>query len=182
MATWKTHNVQLANFDVTSFACHLVLFGRALGCLFGQHLMLRKHSRDAKVVSRNEWRTLWTHRLSGHDAAAAAFSHVVRNGTAGSHVVRATSSTTVSSDLQARKRSGITKNDGSILSPESRLATAIREMKLWRDCRVVVVNFPCQCFPTNSYDVISRSVLRRPAATVINFHPATGQTTSGKCR
>ena len=58
----------------------------------------------------------------------------------------------------------------------------MREMKLWRDCRVEVVNFPCQFFPTNSYDVISSSVRRRPAATVINFHPPTGQTTSGKCR
>ena len=44
------------------------------------------------------------------------------------------------------------------------------------------VNFPSQFFRTTSYDVISSSVRRRPAATVINFHPATRQTTSGKCR
>src|SRR5436305_7930598 len=58
----------------------------------------------------------------------------------------------------------------------------MREMKLWRDCRVVVVNFACQFFPTNSYDVISGSCRRGPGATVTNFHPASGQTTSGKCR
>src|SRR5262245_36232548 len=42
-------------------------------------------------------------------------------------------------------------------------------------------SFPLQFFRTNPYDMISRSC-RRPAATVINFHPATGQTTSGKWR
>src|SRR5262245_47298659 len=41
---------------------------------------------------------------------------------------------------------------------------------------------PCQFFRTNPYDVISSSCFRRPAAPAINFHPATGQTTSGKCR
>ena len=47
--------------------------------------------------------------------------------------------------------------------------------------RGFAVSFPLQFFRTNPYDVISRSC-RRPAATVINFHPATGQTTSGKWR
>src|SRR5882724_12575028 len=41
---------------------------------------------------------------------------------------------------------------------------------------------PLQFFRTDLYDIISSSVRRRPATTVINFHPATGQTTSGKCR
>lgn len=41
------------------------------------------------------------------------------------------------------------------------------------------MSFPLQFFRTNPYDVISRSC-RRPAATAINFHPATGHTTSGK--
>ena len=45
--------------------------------------MLRKHSPGAKVVLGNEWRNLWTHRLSGLKAAPASFSHVVRNGAAG---------------------------------------------------------------------------------------------------
>src|SRR5262249_50935814 len=47
--------------------------------------------------------------------------------------------------------------------------------------RVVVVNFPCQFFRTNPYDMTSRSC-RRPAATVINFNPVTGQATSSKWR
>src|SRR6266404_3567441 len=47
--------------------------------------------------------------------------------------------------------------------------------------RVHVVNFPCQFFRTNPYDVVSSS-FRRPTATVSNFHPVTGQTTSSKCR
>src|SRR5215475_13797494 len=44
------------------------------------------------------------------------------------------------------------------------------------------VSFPSQFFRTNPYDVISSSVRSRPAANVINFHPVTRQTTSGKCR
>jgi hypothetical protein len=90
---WQKHNSQLANFDVSSLRFILVHYQR-------QYLTLRKDSLDAKVVSGNEWRNLWTHRLSGPKAAAAAFSHVVRNGAAGSRVVRATSSTTVSSNTR----------------------------------------------------------------------------------
>ena len=46
----------------------------------------------------------------------------------------------------------------------------MREMELWRrDRRVHAVNKPLQFFPTNPFDVISSSVRRRPAATVINF-------------
>src|SRR5207249_7520500 len=94
VATWQTHNIQLANFDVASLRVIWFCSGALLVCLLGQHLMLRKHSRGAKVVSGNEWRNLRTHRLSGPKAAPASFSHVVRNGAAGSRGVRATSSTT----------------------------------------------------------------------------------------
>src|SRR6266496_5774001 len=100
VATWQTHNIQFANFDVASLAVIWFCSDALLGCLLGQHLMLRKHSPGAKVVSENEWRNLWTHRLSGPKAAPAAFSHVVRNGAAGSRVVRATSSTTVPSNTR----------------------------------------------------------------------------------
>src|SRR6266436_3232689 len=100
VATWQTHNVQLANFDVASLRVIWSCSGALLGCLLGQHLILRKHSRDAKVVSGNEWRDLRTHGLIGHKAAPASFSHGVRNGAAGSRVVRATSSTAVSSDTR----------------------------------------------------------------------------------
>ena len=48
--------------------------------------------------------------------------------------------------------------------------------------RGFAVSYPSQFFRTNPYDVISSSCFRRPAATAINFHPATGQTTSGKRR
>src|SRR4029077_1512616 len=59
----------------------------------------------------------------------------------------------------------------------------MREMELWRrDCRVHAVNKPLQVFPTNPLDAISSSFPPRPAATVINFHPPTRQTASGKCR
>jgi hypothetical protein len=34
VATWETHNIQLANFDVASFACYLVLFERAFGVAY----------------------------------------------------------------------------------------------------------------------------------------------------
>src|SRR5881394_3114254 len=56
VATWQTHNIQLANFNVASLRVIWFCSGALLGCLLGQHLMLRKHSRDAKVVSGNEWR------------------------------------------------------------------------------------------------------------------------------
>src|SRR4051794_23098747 len=56
-------------------------------------------------------------------------------------------------------------------------------MELWRrDCRVHAVNYPLHLFPPNPNYVLSTSVRGGPAATVINFHPPTGQTTSGKCR
>src|SRR5437764_1361332 len=84
VATRQTHNIQLANFDVASLRVIWFCSGALLGCLLWQHLMLRKHSRGAKVVSRNEWRNLWTHRLSGPKAAPPSFSHVVRHGAAGS--------------------------------------------------------------------------------------------------
>jgi hypothetical protein len=41
---WQQHNAQLANFDVTSLRVIWVHYQR-------QHLILRKHSLDAKVVS-----------------------------------------------------------------------------------------------------------------------------------
>src|SRR5206468_11846699 len=100
VATWQTHNIQLANFDVASLRVIWFCSDALLGCLLGQHLMLRKHSRGAKVVSENERRNLWTHRLSGPKAAPASFSHGVRNGAAGSRGFGATSSTTVSSDTR----------------------------------------------------------------------------------
>src|SRR5438067_3642676 len=96
--TWQTHNIQLINFGVASL--RVTWFCSARFCLLGQHLMLRKHSRGAKVASRNEWRNLWTHRLSGPKAAPPSFSHVVRYGAAGSRVVRATSSTAVPSNTR----------------------------------------------------------------------------------
>jgi hypothetical protein len=46
---------------------------------------------------------------------------------------------------------------------------------------VSAVNCPLQFFSTNPYDVGGAS-FRRPAPTVINFDPVTGQTTSGKRR
>src|SRR5256885_15304734 len=98
VATWQTHNIQFANFDVASLRVIWFCSSAFLGCLLGQHLMLRKHSRVRKSYRENEWRNLWTHRLSGPKAAPASFSHVVRNGAAGSRVVRAALPTTVSSN------------------------------------------------------------------------------------
>src|SRR5262245_47065654 len=46
---------------------------------------------------------------------------------------------------------------------------------------VFAVNCPLQFFPANPYDVVG-SRFRRPAATVINFDPATRETTPGKRR
>src|SRR4029450_12657701 len=63
-------------------------------------LMLRKHFLMRKSCRENEWRDLWTHGLSGPKAAQASFSHVVRNGATGSRVVRAASSTAVSSNTR----------------------------------------------------------------------------------
>src|SRR5882724_12572957 len=77
VATGQTHNIHFANFDVTTLRVIWFCSVALLGCLLGQHLMLRKHFPDAKVVSGNEWRYLWTHRLSGPKAAPASFSHVV---------------------------------------------------------------------------------------------------------
>src|SRR5205814_10674151 len=98
--TWQKHNIQFAHFDVGSLRVIWFCSGALLVCLLGQHLMLRKHSRGAKVVSGNEWRNLRTHRLSGPKAAPAAFSHVVRNGAAGSRVARAALPTTVPSNTR----------------------------------------------------------------------------------
>ena len=50
MATWQTHNIQLANFDVASFACYLVLFARAFG------LPIRAASHVEKAFSGCESR------------------------------------------------------------------------------------------------------------------------------
>src|SRR5437763_14442422 len=98
VATLQTHNIQLANFDMASLRVMWFCSGALLGCLLWQHLMLRKHSRGAKVVSRNERRNLWTHRLSSPKAAPASFSHVIRHGAAGSRVARAALPTTVPSN------------------------------------------------------------------------------------
>src|SRR4029450_4334668 len=49
VATWQTHNIHLANFDVTTLRVVWFCSGALLGCLLEQHLMLRKHSPDAKV-------------------------------------------------------------------------------------------------------------------------------------
>src|SRR5262249_15478101 len=96
------HNkrVATANFDVASLRVIWFYSGALLGCLLGQHLMLRKHSPGAKVVSGNEWRNLWTHRLSGPKAAPAPPSHVVRNGAPRSRVVRAALPTIVPSNTR----------------------------------------------------------------------------------
>src|ERR1700746_2947032 len=51
LATWETHNIQLANFDVASLRVIWFCSGALFGCLSEQHLMLRKHSSGAKVVS-----------------------------------------------------------------------------------------------------------------------------------
>src|SRR5215472_5862483 len=51
VATWQTHNIQFANFDVASLRLIWFCSGALLGCLLGQHLMLRKHSPGAKVAS-----------------------------------------------------------------------------------------------------------------------------------
>src|SRR5437016_5503981 len=100
VATWQTHNIQLANFDVASLGVIWFCSGALFGCLLSQHLMLRKHSPGAKVVSGNEWRNLWTHRFNGPKAAPASFSHVVRHGAAGSRIVRAALPTTVPSNTR----------------------------------------------------------------------------------
>src|SRR5437016_6687028 len=100
VATWQTHNIHLANFEVATLRVIWFCSGALLGCLLGQHLMLRKHCPGAKVVSGNGWRNLWTHRLSGPKAAPASFSHVVRNGAAGSRIVRAALPTTVPSNTR----------------------------------------------------------------------------------
>src|SRR6476646_972128 len=68
--------------------------------------------------------------------------------------------------------SGVTR-DGEVNALSSGPAVSIAG---WRGFGE---SFPLQFFRTNPYDVINRSC-RRPAATIINFHPATGQTTSGK--
>src|SRR4029453_3852558 len=46
---------------------------------------------------------------------------------------------------------------------------------------VFAVNCPLQFFPANLYEVVGSS-FRPPPATVINFDPATGETTPGKRR
>src|SRR5262245_14392028 len=61
-----------------------------------------------------------------------------------------------------------------LLNPDKTARTSPQSIAGWRDFGV---SFPLQFFRTNPYDVISGSC-RRPAATAINFHPATGQTTS----
>src|SRR6478672_8747178 len=90
----------LGQFRCAHFACYLVLVGRAFGLPVGAASRVEKAFSGAKVVPGNEWSNLWTHRLSGPNAAAAAFSHVVRNGAAGSRIIRATSSTAVSSNTR----------------------------------------------------------------------------------
>src|SRR5262249_17102489 len=62
----------------------------------------------------------------------------------------------------------------------SAIARAIpQSIAVWRG---FAVSHPAPFFRTNPYDVISSRCFRRPGAPAINFHPVTGQTTSGKCR
>jgi hypothetical protein len=49
VAAWQTHNTHLVNFDVPTLRVIWFCSGALLGCLLGQHLMLRKHSPGAKV-------------------------------------------------------------------------------------------------------------------------------------
>src|SRR6266850_5005033 len=91
---WQRHNAQLVNFDVTSFACYLGPLSTAASNLE------KGFSGCENSVGEKEWRDPRTHRVIGPKAAAAAFSHVVRDGAAGSRVVRATSSTAVSSNTR----------------------------------------------------------------------------------
>src|SRR5262249_12923389 len=51
VATWQTHNIQLANFDVPSLGVIWLCSVALLGCLLGQDLMLRKHSPVRKSCS-----------------------------------------------------------------------------------------------------------------------------------
>src|SRR4030095_12368631 len=71
--------------------------------------------------------------------------------------------------------------NGVVSSPITRVSLRAFWSSSWRRPIRKVVLYPFQFFRINSYDVISSSY-RRPAATFINFHPVTGQTTSGKCR
>src|SRR4029077_17706373 len=61
---------------------------------------LEKTFSGCESRRENEWRDLRAHSLIGPKTAPASFSHVVRNGAAGSHVVRAALPTTVSSNTR----------------------------------------------------------------------------------
>jgi len=78
-----------------------------------------------KWCRENEWRNLRTHRVIGPKAAAAAFSHVVRNGAAGLRVVRATSSTAVPSNTR-RLESGSLDSSASRVPSSRVVATTLK--------------------------------------------------------